>query len=113
MNNYEPVALLDDSLSSVFYEKADCVNNKYLDLQASWYKSHFGEQIINSITPEDYGWKYPEPGSLSEGIIKQVCKYAGQQPSDATSSFLSNLLAYSIVGWSIRFGLPHLLAMRN
>ena len=78
MNWYKPAAKQFNSLSAMSYQKLDCVNNRFLILQASSYKLHFGKQHISHYTVDDPTWVYPPPESVDEGVNKQVCKKAGQ-----------------------------------
>ena len=67
----------DGDLSEKTYTQGDCKKFRYKNLSWSFHKGSMGggETGATSNTP-DKEWKYPQPDSPPETILKSVCQYA-------------------------------------
>jgi hypothetical protein len=63
-------------LSDKTYRQGDCKLFRYKDLSISTHKLPMGNGIGDSNSLKNTEWEYPPPNSVSEEVLKSVCKYA-------------------------------------
>ena len=63
-------------LSAKVYKEGDCKLFRVKTLSYSFHKEPMGGGTGDVEEPVKKGWKYPQPNSTGEAILKSVCKYA-------------------------------------
>ena len=63
-------------LSQKGYTQGDCKIFRYKGLSGSGYKGPMGGGTVVFNNKLDKEWKYPQPDSPPETILKTVCQYA-------------------------------------
>lgn len=61
--------------SVISYTQGDCQTFRSRTLQATGYSQNMGRGTVTN-DPSKYNWKYPNPNTADEGILKSVCEYA-------------------------------------
>ena len=66
------------NLSYQSYKQGDCKLFRYMNLSFSFHKEPMGGGTgdVQEPVKQSQGWKHPPPISVSETILKSVCKYA-------------------------------------
>ena len=66
----------DGDLSYKSYKQGDCKRFRYKILNYSDHKEPMGGGTGDSSNPKNPELEYPPPNSVSETVLKSVCKYA-------------------------------------
>jgi hypothetical protein len=63
----------DGDTSYKGYRQGDCKLLRYKYLHSSFHKKKMGGGTGVTVTPKNPEWKYPNPNSVKEVILKSVC----------------------------------------
>ena len=66
----------DGDLASKTYQQGDCKLFRFKGLSYSFHKEPMGKGTGDSSNPKNPELEYPPPNSVSETLLKSVCKYA-------------------------------------
>jgi hypothetical protein len=66
----------DGDMSLTYYSKIDCNFPREQTLQFTRYKGPMGEGVSNTWNSYNKNWKYPQPNSVNEFLLKTVCNHA-------------------------------------
>ena len=62
-------------LSAVVYSQGDCKLIRYKNLDFSFYKRPGGWGTRDMYSPKNPEWKYPQPNSAGETVLKAACAH--------------------------------------
>ncbi len=63
----------DGDISYKGYRQGDCTSFRYKYLNSSFHKKPMGRGTGVTVTPKNPEWKYPNPSSIKEVVLKSVC----------------------------------------
>ena len=66
----------EGDLSAKTYKQGDCKLFRVKGLSYSFHKEPMGGGTGKTDNEPDKKWNYPPPNSVSETVLKSVCKYA-------------------------------------